>query len=72
MKCPDCQGKNISSITDNTGICLNVYCNTYLFTVKSEKEDPVSKSGNLPKTKTQEVTTNDTENTETEIHTPTR
>jgi hypothetical protein len=71
MKCPDCHGENISSITDNTGICLNVYCNTYLFTAKPEEEDPTSKSGNLPKSNTG-GTKYDAENTETEVHTPTR
>jgi len=31
MKCPDCGSENIHSLTDETGICMNIHCNTYLF-----------------------------------------
>jgi len=47
MKCPSCGSENVSSITDTTGICLNLYCETYLFKTKSAS--PKSQKG--PKTK---------------------
>lgn len=47
MKCPSCGSENVSSITDTTGICLNLYCETYLFKIKPAS--PKSQKG--PKTK---------------------
>ena len=47
MKCPSCGSENIAPITDITGVCLNLYCDTYLFKTK-----PASfKSQKGPKTK---------------------
>jgi hypothetical protein len=47
MKCPSCGSENIAPITDTTGVCLNLYCETYFFKIKPAPD----KSRKGPETK---------------------